>query len=60
MAQWVKDLALALQRLGSLLWYRLDPWPRNFHRQEGKKKRPTFRITFQLTQIALGHGQSLY
>ena len=42
MAQWVKDLALALQRLGSLLWYRLDPWPRNFHMQEGKKKKAYF------------------
>ena len=28
--QGVKDLALSLQRLGSLLWSRFDPWPRNF------------------------------
>ena len=30
MAQGVKDLALALLWLGSLLWYRSDCWPRNF------------------------------
>ena len=27
MAQWVKDLALSLQWLGSLLWCRFDSWP---------------------------------
>ena len=26
MAQWVKDLALSLQWLGSLLWCGFDPW----------------------------------
>ena len=31
MAHWVKDLALLLQRLGSLLWCRFRPWPGNFH-----------------------------
>ena len=30
-AQWVKGLALSLQRLWSLLWQGFDPWPRNFH-----------------------------
>ena len=29
--QHVKDLALSLQRLGSLLWHGFDPWPWNFH-----------------------------
>ena len=29
MAQWVKDLALSLQWLRSLLWHRFDSWPRN-------------------------------
>lgn len=28
--QGVKDLALLLQWLGLLLWYRFDPWNRNF------------------------------
>ena len=26
-AQWVKDLELSLQRLGSKLWLESDPWP---------------------------------
>ena len=29
--QQVKDLALSLQWLWSLLWHGFDPWPRNFH-----------------------------
>ena len=28
---WVRDLALSLQWLGSLLWHRLSPWSGNFH-----------------------------
>ena len=44
MAQWVKDLALSLQWLGSLLWHELDPEPGNFHMlqaqpKKGKKKK---------------------
>ena len=31
MAQWVKDPALSLQQLGSLLWHGFNPWPENFH-----------------------------
>ena len=31
MVQWVKDLVLLLQRLGSLLWRRFVPRPWNFH-----------------------------
>ena len=32
MAQWIKHPALlSLQQLGSLLWLRFDPWPRDFH-----------------------------
>ena len=42
-AQWLKDPALSLQWLGSLLWHGLDPWPGNFHMLKtglkGKKKR---------------------
>ena len=30
-AQGVKNPALSLQQLGSLLWYGFDPWPGNFH-----------------------------
>ena len=43
MAQWVKDPSLPLQQLGSLLWLKIDPWPRNIHilwvRQKKKKKK---------------------
>ena len=31
MAQWVKDPALSLLWLGSLLWYEFDPLSGNFH-----------------------------
>ena len=31
MAQWTKDLVLSLPWLWLQLWYRFDPWPRNFH-----------------------------
>ena len=30
LVQLVKDLVLSLQWFGSLVWCRLDPWPRNF------------------------------
>ena len=30
MAQWVKDPALSVQWLGSLLWQGFHPWPQNF------------------------------
>ena len=41
-AQQVKDPLLSLQWLGSLLWYRVDPWPGNFHLPQAwaKKKKP--------------------
>ena len=40
-AQWVKDMALSLEWLGSLLWLGFDPWPRNFHVSQAwpKKKK---------------------
>jgi len=46
-AQQVKDLALSLLWLRSLLWHRLNPWPRNFRMPQaqlkGKKKRKNGR-----------------
>ena len=40
MVQWVKDPALSLQGLGSLLWCMFDPWPGKFHMPwEYKKKK---------------------
>ena len=48
MAQKVKNMVLSLQCLGSLLWHRFDPWPRNFYmllaqpktKQKQKKQLP--------------------
>ena len=47
-AQWVKDLALSLLWLRSLLWHRLDPWPREFPHAVGavKKKKERERKFF--------------
>ena len=36
--QWVKDLALSLQQLWSLLWHKFDPWPKNFHMPQVQAK----------------------
>ena len=40
-SQWVKDSALSLQQLETLLQQGFDPWPRNFHilQAQPKKKR---------------------
>ena len=38
-AQWVKNLALWLLQLWSLLWCGFDPWPRNFCLPWGQPKR---------------------
>ena len=38
MVQWVKDLALSLLWLGSLLWCQFKPWPRNFHMPQVQPK----------------------
>ena len=39
MVQQVEDPALSLQQLGSLLWRKFNPWPRNFHMpRQGQKK----------------------
>ena len=37
--QWVKDLALSLQKLRSLLWHGFIPWPKNFHMPQALKKK---------------------
>lgn len=40
--QWIKDLAMLLQQLGSLLWFEFGfkPWPRNFHIYKLNQKNP--------------------
>lgn len=40
MVQWVKDPALSLQRLRSLLWFEFNPPPRNFHQPRGSDPTP--------------------
>ena len=37
-AQPVKDPALSLQRLGSLLWHGLDPWLGSVHMPQARPK----------------------
>ena len=44
MAQWVKELALWLLWLGSLLRHAFDPWPRNFHMPWVQPKRKKKKI----------------
>ena len=39
MAQWAKDPALSLQRLGSLLRCRFSSWPGSFHLQQVQPKK---------------------
>ena len=39
MAQWVKDPALSLQQLGSLLWCVFSFWPRNLYAVGMAKKK---------------------
>ena len=39
MAQLVKDPALSLQRLGSMLWHMFSPWPGNFHMPQAWPKK---------------------
>ena len=51
----VKNPVLSLKQHGSLLWYRFNPWPRNFHvlqawpkkKKKKKKKHPTKTQTLQ-------------
>ena len=40
MVQWIKDLALSLQCLGSLLWLGFNPWSGNFHMLQVGEKTP--------------------
>ena len=58
MAQQVKDLALSLQQLGSLLKHRFHPWPKDFHLQRvwggGKKSGVLPRDSHMLGNKATG------
>ena len=49
MVQWVKDPALSLLWLGSMLWLGFDPWPGNLHMPwawpKKKKKKELLKAT---------------
>ena len=47
MVQWIKDPALSLQWLRSLLWCRFDPWPGNFHMLPAWSKKKVIRWTIR-------------
>ena len=47
MVQWVKDPALSLQRLRSLLWFEFNPPPRNFHQPRGSDPTPPPKSNLQ-------------
>ena len=52
-AQQVRGQALSLLRLMSLLWFGIDPWPRNFHMPWGqpKKKQNKKKVTLKLVVV---------
>ena len=43
MAHWVKDLALSLLWLRSLLWCGFSPWPGSFYMLQVQPERKTFQ-----------------
>ena len=56
-AQFVKDPVLSLQQLGSLLWCRFSPWPRNFHMLQAwqkKKKKEREKSNKTMARMPLG------
>jgi len=57
-AQWVKDLVLSLQWLGSLLRHSFNPWLGNFHMPQAwpKKKRKTIQVIGRTQLTAVTHG----
>ena len=57
MVQWVKDPALSLQRLRSLLWFEFNPPPRNFHQPRGSD--PTPPPKKQLAELMLQQGPGM-
>ena len=44
MAQRVKDLALSLQWLESLLWHRFNPWPGKIHMPQVQPKKAMSKL----------------
>ena len=66
-AQWVKDTALSLLQLGSLLWHGFSPWPGNFHmpwawpkkKKKKKKKKERKRKGGVAGTRKLGQGRDV-
>ena len=65
--QWLKDLVLSLQQLGSLLWCGFHLWPGNFHilQAQPKKKKEeisgvplTHSLFLHFKANALFHGNT--
>ena len=54
MAQQVKDLALSLKQLRSLLWHGFNPWPGSFctHKKINKQKVNSHRNVLSFTEIS--------
>ena len=50
MVLWVKDLALSLQQLESLLWCSFDPWPGDFHMAWVQEKK-VFKYNYHASKI---------
>ena len=57
MAQQVKDPALSLLGLGSLLWCGFHPWPGNFHMPWAQPKRTKERKKNQYPNV---HGSFIH
>ena len=59
-AQWVKDPALSLLRLKSLLWCRFDPWSRNFHLPRMQPKNNRGCLIYEGGKTALGKKMYMF
>ena len=54
--QWAKDLALPLQQHESLLWCRVDPWPKNLHMPRAwPKKKKKMALLVELVCIVINN-----
>ena len=68
MVRWVKDLALLLQWLGSLLWHGFTSWPKYFNmpqvwRPEKKKKKKIMWVSYgqhRAESIFLTYSDNLF
>lgn len=59
MAQWIKDPALSLQRLDSLLCLGFNPWHENFYMPQGWQKRKIEKELIDNTVSIQVHGKMI-